>query len=226
MFKRRYLVTVGLYVRFFFQYRTNRVCRVHDNVIYEFDMPGSSPDYSSQHPVRPTPWRFDRKFAPKKAKKNQWKKEKRFIMWRIITYSIQINSSVYHCSKFVYYKCAAQLEGEIYEKWTFKISRAIFCLRLRSTHHTYTPLSVGVQSIFRFHYLALAVLSWTRRCSLSPPPLKNNPNPPPPPSKYLISSSWLTSKPNLEQVVSSACIVTEMSALSNLPTKLVATSVL
>ena len=44
------------------------------------------------------------------TKKNSDKKrkKKRFIMWRIITYSIQINSSVYHCSKFVYYKCSSQ----------------------------------------------------------------------------------------------------------------------
>lgn len=37
-----------------------------------------------------------------------------------------MNSSVYHCAKFLYYKCDAQLEGEIYEKWTFKIVQPIF----------------------------------------------------------------------------------------------------
>lgn len=32
-----------------------------------------------------------------------------------------MDSSVYQCSNFPYYKCDAQLEGEIYEKWTYRI---------------------------------------------------------------------------------------------------------
>lgn len=32
-----------------------------------------------------------------------------------------MDSSVYQCSNFPYYKCDAQPEGEIYEKWTYQI---------------------------------------------------------------------------------------------------------